>query len=306
MLITDTRGFAGLVEPIADGLKDVRLNTPVSKIDYSGSSGVEVHTSTGVLQADYVVVTTSLGVLKTDLLRFKPSLPSKIDKAIQNLGCDVSDKVVLEFPEGSATHWGGADKDVFYIMGKETKHHGEFVETWNMKHYRGLDMLMTFSVGPRDWALIEDEISDQAVGQSALAQLRLAFPSLPEPTKVAVHRWGRDEYAQCSWSSWFLGSGKKERNAFLKGAGNGRVLFAGEHVDDSHPGTTHGAWNTGVSAAAAIKSAESSGLTAVDSVSLRTRMHAPQSEDVFKGRPLRSPKKEWSRMQAGKASIVQV
>lgn len=302
VLIVDPRGFAGLVEAIAAGLKDVSLNTSVTKVDYSSSNGVSVHTSAGIINADYVVMTASLGVLKTDIISFVPALPTKIEHAIKSLGCDVSDKVVLEFPQGSAQHWGGADKDVFYIMNKETAHHGEFVETWNMKHYRNVDVLATFSVGPRDWALIEDVASDDQMGAAALAHLRLAFPTLPDPIKVHVHRWGRDKYAQCAWSSWYLGSSKLERDSFL--TNTGRLHFAGEHTDSTHPGTTHGAWNTGVSAAAAIKAAEAStGWDAEGAALMRAAMHKPRPEDVFKGRPLRSPKKEWSRMQKAKASI---
>jgi polyamine oxidase len=305
VFINDTRGFAGLIEPIAAGLKDIRFHTIVSEVDYSGKNGITVHTSAGVLDADYVVMTASLGVLKTDLISFTPALPSKTQKAIKHLGCDVADFVVLEFPEGSAEHWGGAEKDVFYIMGKETAHHGEFVEIWNAKHYRDVDALISVSVGPRDWALVEDVLNNDQLGQSALAQLRLAFPSLPEPTKVHVYRWGRDFYARCAWSSWFLGSSKKERDAFLSGVGSGRLLFAGEHTDSSHPGTTHGAWNTGVSAAAAITTAETSaGLGAEGAVPLRAGMHQPRPQDVFKGRPMRSPRKEWSRMQKSEVSIV--
>jgi hypothetical protein len=44
-------------------------------------------------------------------------------------------KVVLEFPNGTAATWGGPQLDVFYHLGAETAHHGEFTENWNINHY---------------------------------------------------------------------------------------------------------------------------------------------------------------------------
>jgi hypothetical protein len=37
---------------------------------------------------------------------------------------------------------------------------------------------------------------------------------------------------------WHLNSGPKNTKAFLTGAGDGRLVFAGEHTTKSHPGTT--------------------------------------------------------------------
>lgn len=296
VLITDAKGFGAIVEPVAADLKDVRLNVAVEAIDYSGSTGVSLTTSAGVMNADFVVVTSSLGVLQKGVIEFSPSLPSKLSTAIHRLGCDVSDKVALEFPEGSSTHWGGSAHEVFYHLGEESKHHGEFTEIWNMKYYTNRDMLMAFSVGPNDWASIEDA-SDDHVAEKAVAALRTMFPTLPDPSKVSVHRWGKDPWAYCSWSApFFVGSKPKDMKQFLKGAGSGRVVFAGEHTTKSAPGTTHGAWETGLSAAQAISATlEMNGYDENIIEQMRTLAHAPVREHVCSGRPLRSQKKECSR-----------
>ena len=49
--------------------------------------------------------------------------------------CEQTNKVVMEFPPGSAASWGGAALDAFYHIGLEPDHHGEFVENWNINHY---------------------------------------------------------------------------------------------------------------------------------------------------------------------------
>lgn len=296
VLINDAKGFGAIVEPIASDLQDVRLNIAVQAIDYSDSAQVSVATSAGEMHADFVVVTSSLGVLKTGAIEFSPSLPSKLEKAIDRLGCDVSDKVALEFPAGSAEHWGGSQTEVFYHIGEESKHHGEFTETWNMKFYTDRDMLLSFSVGPKDWESVEDA-SDDEVAQKAIAALRTMFPTLPDPSKVAVHRWGRDPWASCTWSApWFVGSTPKDSKQFLKGAGNGRVLFAGEHTTKHAPGTTHGAWETGLSAAQAI--AATMDMETYDEniiEEMRTLAHEPPRKHVCTGRPMRNRKRECSR-----------
>jgi len=297
VLINDPKGFGAIVEPVASTLKDVRLNTIVDTIHYSDSSQVSVSTSAGAMQADFVVITSSLGVLQRGAIEFAPSLPNKLSKAIHGLGCDVSDKVALEFPEGSSAHWGGKTNEVFYNLRNESKHHGEFTETWNMKYYTNRDMLLTFSVGPKDWESVEDA-SDDEVAQKAVASLRVMFPTLPDPSKVAVHRWGKDPWAGCSWSApWFVGSSPRDSKQFLKGAGSGRVLFAGEHTTKHAPGTTHGAWETGLSAADAILATMDMDTYDENIIAeMRALAHTPPRHHVCAGRPLRNRKRECSRL----------
>lgn len=92
-------------------------------------------TNNGTIEAEYVIVAASLGTLKRNLFTFAPALPSALQTAIKRLGCDVSDKVVMEFPVGSAASWGGPKLEAFYHIGDEPDHHGEFVENWNINHY---------------------------------------------------------------------------------------------------------------------------------------------------------------------------
>ena len=50
-----------------------------------------------VVKADIVVVTSSLGALKHDLITFKPPLPRWKQESIQKLGFGVLNKVILRF-----------------------------------------------------------------------------------------------------------------------------------------------------------------------------------------------------------------
>merc|ERR1719191_2161924 len=54
-------------------------------------------TPTRCIDADYVVVTCSLGVLKAGLIKFQPSLPARHLGAISSLGFGGQDRLMLEF-----------------------------------------------------------------------------------------------------------------------------------------------------------------------------------------------------------------
>ena len=76
------------------------------------------------------------------------------------------------------------------------------------------------------------------------------------------------------------------------------MLFAGEHATTVHPGTTHGAWATGLSAAEAIlKHASGQCVAAEDLAKLRMQLHEPRPESVLEVPFLRSRRKQWSRLQ---------
>ena len=78
------RGYLGIIEGLAKGL-DVRLQTAVRSIDHA-SSPVQVATSQGAFEAQRVVITLPLGVLKAGTVRFSPELPAEKLRAISRLG----------------------------------------------------------------------------------------------------------------------------------------------------------------------------------------------------------------------------
>ena len=90
-----TDGAGTLIERLGDGL-DVRLNQVVRRIDHR-QSPVRISTDDVTFEADAVVVTLPLGVLKTDAVAFDPPLPESKQQAIARLGMGSLTKVVLSF-----------------------------------------------------------------------------------------------------------------------------------------------------------------------------------------------------------------
>ncbi len=79
----------------------IRFNTEVTKIVRDGENPIRVQVSEGQeLEADFVVITCSLGVLKarTETL-FEPALPERKLEAIRKLEIGSVDKIFLEFED---------------------------------------------------------------------------------------------------------------------------------------------------------------------------------------------------------------
>ena len=108
--VADQRGYESVVYHVAGqylktdaksgAVTDPRLklNTVVREVTYF-PSGVAVRTEDGkVYRADYVIVSASLGVLQTDLIRFKPQLPSWKIVSIYQFDMAVYTKIFLKFP----------------------------------------------------------------------------------------------------------------------------------------------------------------------------------------------------------------
>lgn len=93
-------GYSALTESLAARLPSPpRLNTPVEAIEYSGS-GVAVRVRGGeAIQADVVIVTVPLGVLKADDVSFTPPLPTDYAAAVDALGMGLLDKFWFAWDE---------------------------------------------------------------------------------------------------------------------------------------------------------------------------------------------------------------
>lgn len=88
-------GFGVILERYAKGLP-VRYETPVEAIDWSGA-GVRIATGKGSIHARSVIVTLSVGVLKSGAIRFTPELPAVNRDGLAGLGMGASTRAALSF-----------------------------------------------------------------------------------------------------------------------------------------------------------------------------------------------------------------
>ena len=87
-------------ENIAKNVKDkIQFNSPVTSIDYSKNE-VIVTTSNGEKQkAEKVLVSVSIGVLKSNMITFNPELGPKKMEAIESISFEPGFKVIMKFNE---------------------------------------------------------------------------------------------------------------------------------------------------------------------------------------------------------------
>lgn len=101
-------GYDNIVKWTAQNLKSdtVRLNNIVDRITWSGdgtgSCALDYHYPDGSvsnIEADAVISTLPLGVLRQGLVAFEPPLPSDMQTAIASFGYGALGKVFFEFDD---------------------------------------------------------------------------------------------------------------------------------------------------------------------------------------------------------------
>ena len=165
----DMRGgdaiFANGYSQIADAMLggyEVKLGHEVNRIAY-GKSGVEIGFSDqNNQQFDVAIISVPLGVLKAGVIDFQPSLPKKKQRAINDLGMGLLNKVYLKFDE---VFWD-KEPDMLGLVGEKR---GHFTEWLNLYKYTGEPILLAFNAG--SVAAEIEQLSDSETVAAAMDML---------------------------------------------------------------------------------------------------------------------------------------
>ncbi|KAL6787879.1 Sec1-like protein [Trichoderma sp. SZMC 28012] len=239
---------------------DIMTKFPVQKITYNGEGfdGVAVIESEDGTQveADAVVCTIPLGVLKQGSIGFEPPLPSEKAAAIGRLGFGILNKVVLLYDK---VFWD-SDRHIFGVLRDATNRHstsqqdystnrGRFFQWFNVTNTTGLPCLIALMAG--DAGFDTEHTSNDSLVAEATEILRSVFgKDVPYPIETVVTRWGSDRFARGSYSSAAPDMLPEDYNVMAQPAGN--LFFAGEHTIGTHPATVHGAYLSGLRAASEV------------------------------------------------------
>ncbi len=235
-------GYLNLLRPLLDGL-DIRLGQAVRTIRWRERGPVVVVTNRGEeFEAERLLCTLPLGVLKAGTVRFVPPLPPWKQAAIDRLGFGCLDKVILLFPR---VFW---NDDVDYL-GFLTESPGGYAYFVNLHRLCGIPALMGFVTGRR--ARLQERTSDEKVVARAMKPLRRTFGRVPEPEQYWLTRWGRDEFSLGSYSYLPVGALGSEFDVLRCPVGD-RLFFAGEATHRVFPGAVHGAVLSAIEAALRI------------------------------------------------------
>jgi monoamine oxidase len=231
-------GYDQLVLALAEGL-DIRLNTILEAVDWSGDA-VRVHTSDGqVLEADNAIITLPLGVLQAGRVRFTPELPADKRAAIGNLRMGPVIKLVYVFdepvlPEGIFSLSSALNPPVWWSPSLGQPGNGGQV-------------VIGFASG--DWARDLLALGEAGALDKGLDSLRaeLNCPDLL-PTKSHLVNWPDDPFALGGYS--VATPGHADARDLLARPLSNRLYFAGEATaPNDMAATVHGAYVTGRRAA---------------------------------------------------------
>lgn len=214
-------GFHRVVKQIADEatLAGVKIipECAVLKITDLNDKGVLLHATQGDFNADKIICTMPIGVLKTQATTlFSPALSFEKLQAIANMGVHASTRVVLEF---ETPFWD--KQDCPYILLSTANKAGlrEFRNNYAL-HQKAI--LQTPSYANEAKAM-----DDNALIEFILSELRAAFPknNVPFPKFSIVHRWGDDPFAQGAYPYRTLKMNEENHQALERPQGN--IYFAG-------------------------------------------------------------------------------
>jgi monoamine oxidase len=233
-------GYSALFDALREA-DETHLSRPVRTIRH-GSGGAVLETDTGELNADAVIVTVPLGVLKRGTPVFDPPIGGAHALAIRRLGMGTLNKIHLRFPRVA---WPRR----IHAFGRI--HRSRLWAEWvNFVPVTGEPVLMGFNGGRLAERL--ELKSDAAILASAMDALRGTFGrNFPAPLEVRITRWHSDPWSRGSYSSLAPGSTPRDRRA-LAAPVHPRLLLAGEACSVESPAMVHGAYKSGVAAAETI------------------------------------------------------
>ena len=239
---------------------DVRTNKAVKKIKYGSAPQHQKVTITcedgEIFEADRVVLTVPLGVLKQQSIEFEPPLPEWKQDAISRLGFGIMNKVVLVFEK---PFWD-LSRDMFGLLRPPRSGNGirqedysagrgQFYLFWNCMKTTGLPVLIALMAG--DAAHEAERTTDRDLVSQCISQLRNVFGNkVMDPVETIITRWGSDRFARGTYS--YVAAGARPGDYDLVGQSLGNLHFAGEATWANHPATVHGAYLSGLRAGSEV------------------------------------------------------
>jgi len=202
-----------------------------------------VTTDAQTFEADAVVVTVPLGVLKSGSIEFVPALPTRKQTAIERLGVGVLAKLVLRFDET----WWRQDQYVLGVAHAAIDESPTVIINTAATHLQ--PVLVVLAGGELGRRL--EAASAAEVDRWVETLLHEVFgEQARKPAGVTRTSWSTDPYAQGSYSAMVVGASADDVNALAEPVG--AVYFAGEATSASSWSTAHGAVLSGRREAARI------------------------------------------------------
>jgi monoamine oxidase len=230
-----TNGYDTIPNYLAKGLT-IQLNQRVSKIDYS-TAKIKVTHNGNISEADYVLVTVPLGVLKANSIQFAPALPSVKQTAIQKVGMNCVNKFLLT--------WNTAFWDDVQYISYTPQIKDKFNYFVNVKKFTpSVNALMTFAYA--DYARQTETMTDAQIITEIMAHLKDIYGNnIPNPTNMLRTKWQTNDNAFGAYSYTAVGTEMRHFDDLAEEV-NDKLFFGGEHTEIDYFSTAHGAYLSGI------------------------------------------------------------
>jgi monoamine oxidase len=230
------RGYGTLLAHYAREV-EVRLRTPVTRVRW-GRQGVTVDTPAGSIAARLAVVALPSSVIAAGAVIFSPHLPVEVLQAHHDLPLGLMNRVALRFKRNVFP----SERTEFLRQRRDDGRGMSYLtRLWDS------NVCVAMSAGRLAYEL--EAAGEIAAIEHALTELTQMLGSELRRhfDRGAATAWSSDPYSRGSYSHCL--PGRFGARALLTRPVGGRLVFAGEHIEQSAYGTLHGAQLSGLRAA---------------------------------------------------------
>ncbi|XP_046576063.1 polyamine oxidase 7-like isoform X2 [Haliotis rubra] len=227
--VRDDRGYEFILKKYVENAlpendQRILLNETVTAINYTDTSVSVTTVSGNIFVADFVIVTFSIGVLKSGSVTFNPPLPDwKIDNLFR-VRLENYESVYLKFPDTTSRFW---DDTEFILYADKTR--GVY-PVWQNLEAEGL-----FPVGTNILQIVTygeeasriSRLTARDVKDEVMTILRRVYGNVTEPEDVFITGWKNNPLYKGSYCNMETGA-QSPRVVEAITAPVGRIYFAGE------------------------------------------------------------------------------
>jgi len=228
-------GYGALITAFGS-LVEVALNTVASRVNHAGED-IEIETSRGTVRCRALICTLPTNLIASEFVRFSPPLHDKL-VAAAGLPLGHAEKVLLSIDAPELLPVDG------HLFGKTDRRQ---TGSYDLRPL-GRSCIQAFFGG----SLAMELANNDALAEFAIEELVSLFGSeiRGRIARVASSAWTLDRFATGSYSHALPGCG--EYRSALAASIDNRVFFAGEATSPNFFSTAHGAYQSGLRAAAEV------------------------------------------------------
>ena len=222
----------------------VKLNTIVSEIKWGGK-GVQIKTNKGTINAKACIITTSVGVIKAEKIKFTPSLPPRKINALDGISMTYSNRVLIQLKKNFYRKF----KNDTWFNTKCNSNGVKSPETYYGSLKMGGSNVSLFGISGQFAKNLGDEGVDAMI-DFILNDLKSTFGSKFYKKyfiKAKAVAWSKNPLTLGSYTGAIPGKANNLRRELRMSVGD-RIFFAGEATAMAFS-TVHGADRSGIRAA---------------------------------------------------------